>query len=203
VRWLAVPALLALALGGCAAAKVPKVGEDPPEARDESEKAYRELLERFTSSKQIYAGFDTRLFAGATYQSDAFVEARVKRRGHFLAEPPEVIAAQLEKERAELAPFYEFFLGVHLNNSKYDDFDRKDSIWRVALVTSGGEAKAEKIERVGRSNLDLRSIYPYLDDFWVGYTVKVKKDAVPAPTGKLILRVASSLGQADLEFPAQ
>lgn len=192
VAWLAA---------GCVA-KVPKVGEMPRTLPDgAAESAYQEVLGRYTARNEIYQLFDTRLFAAATYQSAAFREARVRREAAFKAIPTDAIAAQLEQERGELASFHEFFLGVHVNDPRYDDFDRKNSIWRIALVTPKGEIAPVEVERVGRANLDMRSIYPYMGDFWVAYRVRFPRDAAPEPGERLVLKLASSLGTTELVVP--
>ena len=41
------------------------------------------LLDHFTGRAEIYSGFDTQLFAGVTYQTWAFREARVRRLALF------------------------------------------------------------------------------------------------------------------------
>ena len=46
----------------------------------------------------------------------------------------------MARERGEASSgAYEFFLGVHVNETRFDDFDRQELIWRMALVTEAGE----------------------------------------------------------------
>lgn len=206
--WLA--ALATALFASCLTGKAPVIGEPAPQLKDSAaEAAYQVTLERYTSHRQIYTRLDPRLFSAMTSQTKAFVEARVRRSGAFLQQPAADIDVQVQKELAETEPFYEFILGVHLNNYRYDDFDKKNSTWRLALVTPTGDVTPSKIERVGRSNLNLRALYPYLDDFWVAYRVRFPKvDANGQPTqdpgaAKRVVRMASTLGQTEFEFPAQ
>lgn len=188
----------ALLLNACVGGRVPVVGEAAPAAKDPSEEqSYRDTLARYTGHKEIYNGFDTRIFAAATLQSWKFRQARVRRTALFKAQTAEEVEAALAKERAEHDVGTEFFLGVHLNDKRYDDFDKKDTIWHLALVGAGGELAPTSVDRIGRSNLDMRALYPYMDDFWVAYRVKFPK--LPAGDGPVVLRLASSLGQADLQ----
>jgi hypothetical protein len=194
-------AALALLLFGAACTRVPRVGEPAPEAPDSNaESDYKKVLDKYSAHAEIYNSLDTRIFAAATLQSDAFVTARLTRQGQFQQIPAETVNARIEAERQRLAATREFFLGVHANNSKFDDFDKADSIWRIALVTAEGEVIPEKIDRVGRATIDLRSYYPYMDDFWVGYLVRFPKGA---PGGTLKLKMASSLGRAEMQFPGE
>lgn len=205
---LSLPVPLALlALLGCARGPLPATGEPGPALSDAAaEAAYREVLDRHTARQAVYDALDTRLFVAATIQRPPFIEARVRRRGAFQAQPEALVAEQLERELSELSSVHVFHLGVHLNDPRYDDFDKKDSIWRLALVAGGAESTPSQVRRLGRSNLNVRAIYPYMQEFWVGYEVRfpaVRADGQPTiPPGaeRVTLRLASTLGKADLEF---
>jgi hypothetical protein len=187
----------------CTAGRVPTVGEPAPEVPDrQAERAYQDLAARYSARGEIYDRLDTRLFAGATYQSEPFVEARVRRSGLFLSQPESVIAAELEKERAAMATAHEFFLGVHVNDPKYDDFDRPDSTWRLALAADGVEVTPIEVRRVGRSDLRLKAMYPYMDTFWVGYVVRFPR-SLPPGARQAVLKVASALGRIELPIPLE
>jgi hypothetical protein len=197
-----------LALAGCARVP-PTVGDPAPTVPDvEAERAYTRVLERYSDRGEIYAVFDTRLFAGATLQTPAFREARVRRKAVFEVLPPPKVDALLADERDQAAQAHEFFLGVHVNEPRYDDFGRPDSIWRVVLITPSGEVTPQQIERIGRADLPMRAYYPYVGSFWVGYRVRFPRaftDGSPViaeGTQRVTLRLASSLGQVELEVGA-
>jgi hypothetical protein len=201
-------ALLSL-LGGCVTTP-PTVGEQAPKLEDEqAEQAYQSILEKYSGRKEIYDGFDTRVFAGATLQTPAFREARVRRRAAFQVLPENKVEQLLAEERAEAGQVHEFFLGVHLNDWRYADFDMKRSIWRIALVTPAGEVTPSRIVRVGRADLEMRSYYPYTGVFWVGWelhfpiTLSNGQPVIPPGTQQVTLRMASSLGKAELTMAAQ
>jgi hypothetical protein len=209
MRRLSGLAALLLALAGCASTP-PTLGDPAPGLKDErAEKAYQETLERFTARDEVYAVFDTVLFAATTFQTPAFREARVRRRAEFQHIPAPRVEEMLAEERTEAAQAHTFFLGVHANDPQYDDFDRRNSIWRLALLTQAGEARPTSIRRIGRTNLDLRAIYPYMGTFWVGYRVDFPTTfpdgtpVLPQGTERVTLRVASTLGTADLVMSAQ
>lgn len=206
---LRVAALLGALASGCVTTP-PTVGNEPPALKDEAaEKAYREVLARYSGRAEIYQGFDTRLFAAATFQAPGFREARVRRRAEFQHIPAPRVEELLAEERAEAAQAHTFFLGIHANDPQFDDFDRRNTIWRMALLTTAGEARPTSVRRVGRTNLDLRAIYPYMGTFWVGYRVDFPTtfpDGTPVlPEGaeRVTLRLASTLGTADLEMAAK
>lgn len=186
-----------LLLAACATARIPRVGGDPPPMDTDPglESAYQQSLERATRSQGIYDNLDTKLFVYATLESPAFMEARMKRAARFRAMPSEEETAAMEAERQRLKDVVEFHLAVHANDPKMDDFDRRDSMWRLALVSDGKELSPVSIERIGRTNTEQRSLYSYMESFWVGYRVRFPK----AP-GPHTLKIASSAGKAELHF---
>jgi hypothetical protein len=192
-------------LSGCTTSP-PTIGDPAPQLADRrAEQEYQKVFEHYSDRAEIYDGFDTRIFAGATLQTMAFREARVNRLAEFKFLPKPRVEELLAQERAEEAQFHEFHLGVHVNDYRFEDFaNRKSSIWRIVLLTPLGEAEPVSVERIGRANLDMRAMYPYLGVFWVAYRVrfpKVMSDGtpiVPDSTTHVALRLASTLGHAEL-----
>ncbi|MCY1021998.1 hypothetical protein [Pyxidicoccus sp. MSG2] len=200
--------LLAL-LAGCVTTP-PTVGPAAPALEDEqAEEAYQTILAKYSGRQEIYNGFETRVFVGATLQTLAFREARVRRRAAFQVLPANKVEQLLAEERAQAEQVHEFFLGVHLNDYRYGGFDLKTSIWRLALVTPAGEVTPTSIIRVGRTNLDTRAYYPYTDVFWVGWklqfptTLSNGQPVIPPGTKQVTLRMASALGKAEMTVSAQ
>ena len=191
-------------LSACATGRVPHVPGDPPPALKDSgeESKYQETLERFSAHGGVYDQLDTKAFIYATWQSPSFVKARVARQATFKDIPEAEAAALLASEAARVADATEVFMGTHTNDSKFDDFDRPNTMWRLVLVVHGEELKPLSVERIGRTNIDIRSTYSYMESFWVGYRVRFPK--VTLQTGeKLTFRAASALGKADLSFIAE
>lgn len=170
--------------------------------------AYEALLEHYTAKRQVFIGFDTVLFAGVTYECPTFREARIRRRDTFQAQSPEQLAADLQKAEAEGTDFYEFTLGVYMQNPRFDDLDLVDSIWHLALQTPAGEASAVLVKRVGKANINTRAYYPYMGDFWTVYRVRFPKSLqgqplVPGGLDAFTVVLASSLGRAEFPLPTQ
>ncbi|MFZ5445661.1 MAG: hypothetical protein ACOZQL_37055 [Myxococcota bacterium] len=188
---------------GCATGRIPRVpGDPPPAVKDvDAERRYQETLERFTSARGVYDNLDSKVFVQATWQSPTFAEARVRREGLFKAWPEAELEQRLAAERARLEDATELFFAVHANDYRFDDFDRPNTMWRMVLVAGGEELRPLSIERLGRTNVELRSYYSYLESFWVGYRVRFPKHAFAA--GETFrLKLASALGQAELPFTA-
>ncbi len=198
MRWAVV-----LLLVGCASAHLPRVpGDAPPAVNDhEAEGRYQGLLERSTQSAALYDNFDTRAFVRAVWQSPAFVEARVHRESQFKAMNPVETADRVAAEQARCSSATEFFLAVHANDPKYDDFSRPNSMWRLALLVGDQSLVPLSVERLGRTNVEMRSYYSWMESFWVGYRVRFPS-VTTSPGTVLTFQLASAVGQARLEFVA-
>lgn len=202
MRWLGWPLLLALT--ACPSARIPRVPGDPPPAvlDGSQEREYQKVLERHTASKGVYDNLDTKLFFRATWLSPVFAEARVRREGQFKAWPPAVLEKQLGDERARLSDTIEFFFAVHANDYRSDDFEKANSMWRMVLVVGDEELPPVSVDRLGRTNTEMRSYFSYMESFWVGYRVRFPARPL-APGQTFSLKLASALGQAELPFTAQ
>jgi hypothetical protein len=188
----------------------PVVGDPAPQLADyDSEEKYLALLDHFTGKAEIYSGFDTQLFAGVTYQTWQFREARVKRLALFRSMTSSEIDAALSRERAEYEKYNVFVLGTWTVDSRFDDFDRRDSVWRIALVIDGEEVLPVDVVRVSRVTQDVRAIYPYMGSFWVQYRARFPRSRADGSplirpgTRRVKLVLASSLGKAEMFTSAE
>lgn len=202
----AAPLLLA---AGCVM-HPPVVGERGPKARSAAaETAYEVTISKYSDRGEAYDQLDARIFCAATYQSWAFREARVQRLASFQSQTAEQVLKTLDQERSAFDAYYEFWFGVHVNDLRFDDFDRPNSIWKLILVTDSTEAQPSQIRRMGRADLNMRAIYPYMDEFWVAYWVRFPRIALDGSpvvmpgTTRIKFRVASTLGRVDMLFPLE
>jgi hypothetical protein len=199
--------LAALTLG-CAMTP-PQIGDPGPELPDAKlEREYQAVMKRFTDRREVYSGVETQLFTGATYQSVAFREARVRRKAAFQLWPPGQLERAVTEERAEAALAHEIIFGVSLPDRRFDDFDGRQSIWRLSLSTPQGEVTPLTIRRVGRADPNTRAYYPYMGDFWTVYSVRFPLQVGGQPlvgpgTTALLFRMASTQAQVEMTFPAQ
>src|SRR5262249_36131083 len=140
----------------------------------------------------------------ATYQSADFREARVRRQAMFQTWPEGKLEAALAQERSEAAQVHEVVFGVTIVDRRFDDFDSRNTIWKLYLASDQGEVTPIGIRRVGRANQDMRAYYPYLGDFWTMYTVRFPVTTpagvplVGATTRALVFRMSSTLGQVEM-----
>jgi len=199
--------LLAVGAAGCAAVP-PAIGEPGAQVPDrQAEASYQAALSRVTEHREVYTGIDTQLFTAATYQSPDFREARTRRQAMFQTWPEPKLNDALARERAEAAQVHEVVFGVSIVDRRFDDFDSRNTIWKLYLASDQGEVTPIAIRRVGRANQDMRAYYPYLGDFWTMYTVRFPLTTaagvplVGPSTRALLFRMSSTLGQVEMTFP--
>ena len=200
--WLAPVAL------GCAMTP-PQVGQPGPELPDlQAESAYQAVMKRFSDHREIYSGVETRIFAGATYQSVAFRDARVRRKATFQLWPAGQLEQALAQERSEAAQAHEVIFGASLPDRRFDDFDTRQSIWRLSLLTAQGEVTPISVRRIGRADANTRAYYPYMGDFWTVYSARFPLQISGQPlvgpdTTSVTFRMASTQGLVEMSFPVQ
>ena len=200
--------LLVLLSIGCQTT-APRTGERAPSLDGPREGEYQAMLERYTRHAEIYQGFDTRMFIAVTYQSWAFRQARILRRQAFQGQSDAEVATWTRDEKAESESEYAFLVGAHFNENVHDDLDRPKSIWRISLSANGEEVLPLQVERISRASIQLKTFYPYLDEFWVAYRLRfarLRPDGSPVFTGNpasLNLHFASVLGKVELTYPAE
>ncbi len=207
-RTLSAALLCAALLSGCQwMMGMPHVGPPPPRVADDASEAhYQEVLGRWTRRAEIYEGLDSRAFFVASLETMELRQARVERLSEFRGLPQSERAALLEKERAEHANSIVLFLAVHVNERRFDDFSRKGSMWHLALVGEGGEVEPISVEKLGGPDPNLRALYPYLEDFWVGYRLKFPRalpggrPLLPLHSGGFELSLSSAVGRARLNW---
>ena len=201
--------LLGLALA-CSSLPPPQIGSPGPELQDGDANAYyQNVLQHFSAQRQVFIGFDTILFGGVTYESPVFVDARIRRRDAFQAKPVDLLNKDLQAAQEELSgDFYEFTLGVYMQNPKFDDIGQQGSIWRLALVTPTGEFPPLLVKRLGHANMNTRAYYPYMGDFWNVFQVRFPKSVdgrpvAPPEVGTFTVLLASSIGRAEFPLPTR
>lgn len=195
-------ACAAMWLCACATGRIPHVPGDPPPAVEDgtAERAYQDVLSRFTAEQGVYDNLESKMFFRATWLSPRFAEARVRREGTFKAWPTAELDKHLSDEQARLADVTEFFFAVHANDYRFDDFEKPTSMWRMVLAVNGEELVPASVERLGRTNTEMRSYYSYMESFWVGYRVRFARKV---SSGPFSLKVASALGKVELAYSAE
>jgi hypothetical protein len=191
-RALCGAALLA-ALLGCKTLPFPE-----PELEGE----YGKVLGLWTRRVALYSGLETRGFCRVVYLSPEFVDAQAKKIAEMRAERPDQAQQTREKLRAETATPTVFAV-FYTPDRESNDWNDKDSVWRIALDVGLGETAPQRIERFERPfNAEMRTLYPYVDDYSVAYAIHFPAPQAPPgfrPSDARLL-VAGALGQMEFKW---
>jgi hypothetical protein len=158
-------------------------------------------LKQDTRRAALYKGLETRLWIHMVWLKPDLVAAQAAQLSLMRAEPPDVASARKEKMLAESAA-PTFFAIVYTPIANWNDFDAKNSVWRIALEGGRlGEATPVKVTRYdGPFNAELMALYPYVDDFSTAYRIQFPPDSM-GEKPKVLL--AGTLGKVELDWAAE
>lgn len=176
-------AAVLLALTGLSCATLPF-----PEPHLEGD--YGKALKRWTRAVALYSGLESRAFVRMVYLSPEFVAAQAAELSRMHAEQPDQAAKTLEKLREEdRQPT--FFAVTYVPDANDNDWESKDSVWRIALNVGTGEVAPEKVVRYDKPfNAELRALYPYLDEYSTAYLIRFP--VPPQPAQRAVVRPLES-----------
>jgi len=175
-----------------------------PFPEPELEGDYGKLLRKWTVEKALYSGLETRGFCRVVYLSDEFVDAQARKISEMRAELPDQAARTRQRLHAAASTptlFAVFYTPDKLSN----DWNERNSVWRIALNLGMGQVEPERIERIERPfNAELRALYPYLDDYSVAYVMHFPLQQAPPgleyPPSEADLVVAGALGKLEFKW---
>ena len=194
---------LLLCLGGCSAG--PPVVSFAPPVRDYSEQDYKKTRQSWTRNAQIIKTLDTTLRVHATCYSPEFIAAYVAMNAHMFklsAAARTQLARQLNDEGTKS---YSFMVAAATSDFRWNDFERKETIWRVGLVNDRQEQVVPvEIKAAKEISATTVELFPYVDSFYRVYQIRFPKtlpDGRPLigeETHHFVLRFAGPLGLAEL-----
>jgi hypothetical protein len=205
-RALLVVLCAAGALGGGCRGGSPKVSFAPPD-HTIVENEYERLLERWTRRASVLKikELDTTLKVNATCFSPEFEAVYVARTAHIFRYPSAERGALTARLRKDDETSLTFFMAAATTDTRWNDFDRKESVWRVALANDRGEEVTPlsvTLERVNTATIT--ELFPYVESFYNAYRLRFPRtfpDGRPLitdETQRITLRIAGPLGVAEL-----
>src|SRR2546429_125452 len=129
-------------------------------------------------------------------------DAQAKQISSMRAELPDEAARTREKLHRDTATPTVFAI-LYTPDKGANDWDAKDSVWRIAINLGLGQVEPQRIERIERPfNAELRALYPYLDDYSVAYVIHFPGQATPADftPSEADMVVAGALGKMEFKW---
>lgn len=165
---------------------------------------YRSALKRWSGQHKSYEKLETRLIVSATYKSGAFRDAWSDEysRRYLLSDTQRDDLKRSELSDAEA--YHEFFFAAYTPESRWNDFSRRESIWKVRLFDdAGNEAEPLVVTKVKNDDPKLKAFYPYFTLWTKGYTVKFAKNGLSPDSKTLKLQLTSAVAAAEITFDRQ
>ncbi|MDL1967257.1 MAG: hypothetical protein LWW97_01580 [Deltaproteobacteria bacterium] len=168
--------------------------------------AYKAVLMKWTNEARIYRGLDLELMTSATFKSPEFREAYANeyvRTYNLSGEEKE----KLIKDQKQASLIYnDFIMSAYVPDKKWNDFNKKDSIWKIYL-NAGNETKIIPIEirKIKKIDAVLTHFFPYINTwesiYFVRFPVKVRgtdKNIIDDTCSNIKIIITSVLGTTEM-----
>jgi hypothetical protein len=168
---------------------------------------YGRSLLKWTRKTSLYSGLETRAFCRVVYLSYEMIEAQSEKISGMRAELPDEAARTRERLHRETATPTVFAI-LYTPDKGANDWEAKNSVWRLAVNLGYGQIEPTRIERLERPfNAEIRALYPYLDDYSVAYVVHFPGQEAPpgmhfTPT-EMTMIAAGALGKMEFTWDLQ
>lgn len=173
----------------------------PFEAKD-----YLSVLKTWTRSTKVYGSLDTKLFVDATLHSPEFRRVFALAFPDIYGQGGEVTRRELVDLSGGIEQYVNFFISAYTAETKWNDFNQPDSIWRLTLSSDEGVVVSPAQIIQVKIDANLKAVYPHIDGFDRAYLIRfpltdpMQRLLLKRDTQSLTLRAASALGVADLTW---
>jgi len=191
-------------LCGCSLITPTEPLRQPQESAMEAD--YRTAADAWTREGRIYEGLDVRLIAAATYMSSQFRNAFAAEyaRRYQLTELERVNFAKDQENAAAL--YDDFIFAAYVPEKEWDDFYKKNSIWKIYITRDNIEQiKPIEIRKLDKRDAKTGYFYSFVTPWRSIYRLRFPKQ--PAGEGNktpqdspdsLKLVITSVLGSAEM-----
>jgi len=204
-RGLIFCSLTCILLAGCSAASQQVSLSRPTKTYAGDD--YGKVFSRWTRDDKILQlkDLDTTLRVHATCFSPDYIAAYVARHEQMFKLPRQERDDLSRELNQRWDKAYHFLVGAATSDFKYNDFDARRSIWRVALVNDKQQQVAPlKLVTDQAITATMRDLFPYIGRFTRVYRISFPRalpDGTPLvreDTRHIALRFAGPLGKTEL-----
>jgi hypothetical protein len=164
--------------------------------------SYKLEFDKWTREARVYMGLDVKLIASATFKSSQFRDAYSIEyaRLHKLTGAEKEKFAKDQKEAA--AAYNDFVLAAYVPDKKWNDFSKKDSIWKIYLTVGGNKRlKPVEIRKIKKVNAVTAHFFPLVSPWKSVYLVRFPADdktIADGNTSDVKLIITSVFGFAEM-----
>ncbi|MCK4739667.1 MAG: hypothetical protein KAT46_06930 [Deltaproteobacteria bacterium] len=168
--------------------------------------SYYDVLDENTETLKIYSGVELVLHLSATLKSKSFRAAYAREYSkRFKLDSAKTDVMKVDNSEA-LKEYVEFFFSAHTPDPKWNDFEEKDSIWKLYLSDSTkGRVIPFEIKKLEEDSPALKEFFPYIDAWSKVYSIKFPLyhetgEVVLSENLPLKLTIAGVKGEGELLF---
>lgn len=168
---------------------------------DVSPSEYSTALVDWSRTEKVYEKLETRLIVNATYRSGAFRAAWADEyaRRYLLSDSERDEVKR--REHGDSESYHEFFFAAYTPETRWNDFSRRDSMWRLRLFDDAGNAvEPLVVTKVKNDDPKAHAFYPYFTLWTKGYVVKFPRSGLSPDSKTLRFQLASGVGAAELTY---
>ena len=201
--------LLLVALGLCqgcqivSSVKQLEASSDPYQGSN-----YKAVVMKWTSEASIYRGLALELMSSATFKSPEFREAYANEyaRTYKLSREEK---EKLIKDQKEASLIYnDFIMAAYVPDKKWNDFNKKDSIWEIHLNAGNGKKiKPLEIRKIKKIDAKLTHFFPYINTWQSIYLVRfpvklpgTNKNIIDDTCSNIKIVITSVLGTTEMAW---
>ena len=162
---------------------------------------YRTILEKWTRKGSIHRGLRTELLMNATYRTEEFRKAFAKEYCRLYMQPPHESQKMLDDQVRAAKDYDDFLVSIYAPEKKWDDFAKKDSLWKAYLLKDG-RMRTEPIEirKVKKDRKLFEAFYPFISPWSSINIIRFKKKDQPEAVLSMELIFASPPGSTTLRW---
>ena len=161
---------------------------------------YGRALKRWTRTVALYSGLETRAFVRLVYLSPEFVSAQARELSKMRAELPDQAKETMARMREEYRQ-PAFFAIAYMPDRTANDWNEPGSVWRIALNLGLGERAPDRTVRYDRPfSVELRALYPYLDEYSTAYLIRFPE---PTPAAQETIAQVPASRPLEVFIPAE
>ncbi|MFW5731068.1 MAG: hypothetical protein ACOCPN_01550 [Desulfonatronovibrionaceae bacterium] len=138
----------------------------------DSDDPYLRITRKWSASRNIYSGLETRLIAHVTYKSPDWTRAYARKKARVYGLDPEETQESLQIFSRHLEEETEFFVSLYSPQPKATELGFKDSAWKVYLQTAQGRREPLEIREVHQSLVTLQPFFPYVEKWHQNYVLR-------------------------------
>ena len=162
---------------------------------------YRMILDRWTRKGSIHKGLGTELLITATYKAEEFRRAFAKEYGHLYMQTPQENQKMIADQIRAGEDYDDFIVAIYTPEREWDDFEQRDSLWKVYLMRDGGlRVEPLEIRKVKKDRILSESFYPFISPWSTVYSFRFKKEEQHQAAQSLELILTSPSGSVTLKW---